>query len=52
MKGERTRAAIFRDLFPHMRATRNGRPAYEDAPPPVRAPVPMSEWLKRHEKGE
>ena len=33
-------------------ATRNGRPAYENPPPPMRAPVPMSKWCERHGERE
>ncbi len=33
---------------PRRIATRNGCPAYENPPPPRRAPVPMSEWRERH----
>ena len=31
-------------------ALRNGRPAYENAPEPIKAAVPMREWLKRHQE--
>ncbi len=33
-------------------ATRLGRPAYENAPPPRRAAVPMREWTKHHKTEE
>jgi len=32
------------------KSTRNGRPAYEAAPPRTLAPVTMREWLERKER--